>query len=85
MISPDGLLQNQQYVHGVKYDVTMAPHIVVPIILYLIRHQGTIYTSEAIQRFSWWPKLCHDIKNIYTGATFMPLIYLIWPNTQNNT
>ena len=24
-------------------------------------HQGTIHILEAIRRFYWWPKLCHDI------------------------
>ena len=56
MTSPDGLLQKQQYVHGLKYDVTVAPHSIVPIILYEFhnskRHQGTIHTFQAI-RFYW--------------------------------
>ena len=32
IISPDGLLQKQQYLHGLNYDVTIAPWSVAPII-----------------------------------------------------
>ena len=65
MISPYGLLQNQQYVHGLKYDVTVVPHSVLPVILCQFHnskgHQGTIHTFQAIRRFYWWPKLHQEI------------------------
>ena len=65
MIFPDGLLQKQQYAHGLKYDVIIAPHSMVPVILHEFHnskgHQGTILTFEAIRRFYWWAKLCQDI------------------------
>ena len=58
MISADGLLQKQQYIHGMKHDVIIACSI-IPIILHEFHnskdHQGTI------RRFHWWPKLCQDI------------------------
>ena len=48
MISDDGLLQKQQYVHGLKHDVIIAPHSIIPIILHEFHnskgHQGTIHT-----------------------------------------
>ena len=53
MISLDGLLQKkQQYVYGLKYDITVAPCSVVPVNLHEFHnskgHQGTIHTFEAI-------------------------------------
>ena len=52
MISSDGLLQKQHYVHRLKYDVTIAPHSVVPVILYEFHnskgHQCTIHTFETM-------------------------------------
>ena len=66
MISPDGLLQ-KQYVHELKYDVTIAPHSIIPIILHEFHnwkgHQGTVCTFKAIRRFYWWPKSHMDIVN----------------------
>ena len=65
MISPDGLLQKQQYVHGIRYDDTIAQHSIVPVILHEFHNSKgypeTIHTFGAIRRFYWWPKLCQDI------------------------
>ena len=65
MISTDGLLQKQQYIHGLKHDFVTAPHSIVQTILNdfhnLKGHQGTIHTFEAIRRFYQWPKLHQDI------------------------
>ena len=44
MISTDGLLQKQQYIHGLKHDIVEAAHSIVPTILHefhnLKGHQG---------------------------------------------
>ena len=60
VISANGMVQKQQYVHGLKYDVTIAPHSIIPIILLEFHnckgHQGTIHTFEAIRRSYWQPK-----------------------------
>ena len=65
MISPDSLLQKQQYVHRLKYDVTIVPHSIVPVILHESHNskgnQDTICTFEAIRKFYWWQRLCQDI------------------------
>ena len=67
IISPDGLLQKQQYVHGLKHDVTTALNSIIPVILHEFqnskRHQGTTGTFEAIRIFYWWTKLCQYIVN----------------------
>ena len=60
-MSASGILQNQQYYHGLKQDVTIAPHSLVPTILHDFHdskgYQGTIYAYEATRRSYWWPKL----------------------------
>ena len=65
VISANGLLQKQQYVHGLKHDVTIALCSIVPLILYEFSnfkgYQGTINMFEAIARSYWWPKLCQDV------------------------
>ena len=65
MISPDGFLQKQQYIHGLKHDIVIALHSIVPTILHEFHnskgHQETILTFKAIRRFYLWPKLCQDI------------------------
>ena len=52
-ISTDGILQKQQYICGLKIDITMAPYSIVPVILYEFHnckgHQGTIHMFEAIR------------------------------------
>ena len=48
MIFPDGLLQKQQYIHGLKYDVTITLYSIVPVILHGFHnskgHPGTNHT-----------------------------------------
>ena len=65
MIFPGSLLQKQQYINGLKHDVTIPLHSVVPVILHEFHnskaHQGTIHTFEMIWRFYWWPKFHQDI------------------------
>ena len=65
MNSADGILQKQQYIHGLKHDVIIVPHSLVPVILHEFYnskgHEGTIHTFVVIRRFYWWPKLCQDI------------------------
>ena len=34
IMSVSGILQKQQYVHGLQHDVTIAPHSLVPTILH---------------------------------------------------
>ena len=57
MISTAGLLQQQQYIYGLKHDVVVAPCTVIPTILHefnnLKGNQGTICTFKAIRRFYW--------------------------------
>ena len=61
----NGILQKQQYIHGLKCDITIAPCSVVPIIVHKFHdskgRQRTIHTFEAIRRSYWWPKLWQDI------------------------
>ena len=65
VISANGILQKQQYVHGLKYVVTIVPHSVVPIILHEFQNcrviKGTFHTSEVIRKSHWWPNLCPDV------------------------
>ena len=68
--APDGLLQKQQYVHGLKYYVIIAPHSILQVTLHEFQnsrwHQGKIHTFDQIRRFYWWPTFCQDIvKHIY--------------------
>ena len=60
-----GILQKQQYIHGLKHDVTIAGYSLVPTTLHEFHnskgHQGTICTFGAIQRPYWSPKLWIDI------------------------
>ena len=48
MISPDGPLQKHHHVHGLKDNVTVALHSVIPVILHEVHnskgHQGAIHT-----------------------------------------
>ena len=64
-MSANGILQKQQYTHGLKHDVTMAPHSLITTILHDFQdskvHQGIKLTFEAIRRFYWWPKLWQNI------------------------
>ena len=64
-MSENDILQKQHYIHGLKHDVTIAPHSPVPTILHEFHdfkcHQGTIHTFEAIRRSYLWPKLWQDI------------------------
>ena len=64
IMSANGILQKQQYFYGLKHDVTIAPHSLVPTILHEFHDskgfQGTIYTFEVIRSY-WWPKLWQDI------------------------
>ena len=57
----DGVLQKHWCVHCLQHDITIAPHSLVPTLLYEFHepkgHQGNIHTFEAIRRSYWWPKL----------------------------
>ena len=65
IMSVNGILQKQQYIHGLKHDVTIAPQSLIPTTLHEFHdskgHQGTIHTHDAIRRSFWWPKLWQDI------------------------
>ena len=67
MISPDGPLQKQQYVHGLKYDVTMATHSVVPIIPHEFHDskqpQGTIH-KRILLVAQIMPRYCKIYKHV---------------------
>ena len=62
IMSTNGILQKQQYTHGLKHDITIAPYSLVPTILYELHdskgHQGTMHPFQALRRSYWWPKLC---------------------------
>ena len=64
-MSANGILQKQEYIPGLKYDITTAPQSIIPTILYEFHdskgHQGTIHTFEATRRSYWWPGLWQDI------------------------
>ena len=64
IMSANGILQKQQYIHGLKFDITIAPHLLLPTILHGFHdskcHQGTICTCEEIRSY-WWPGLGQDI------------------------
>ena len=65
VISANGILQQEQYIHCLKHDVTIALHSIVPLILHEFYnckyHQGTICTFEAIEISYWSPKLHDDV------------------------
>ena len=65
IMSANGILQKQQYIHGSEKEITRAPHSLVPTILHEFHdskcHQGTIHTCEVNRRSYWWPKLQQDI------------------------
>ena len=48
MISHDGLLHTKQDVHGLKYDVSIDLHCILPVILHAFDNstgnQGTVHT-----------------------------------------
>ena len=54
IMSANGVLQKQQYIHGLKHDVTIVPHSLVPTFLHEFHdsksHQGAIHTFEVIKR-----------------------------------
>ena len=54
IMSANGILKKQQHVHGLKHDVTIAPHPIAPTILHEVHdskgHQGTSHPFEAIRR-----------------------------------
>ena len=54
IMSANGILK-RQYVHGLRHDVTIAPHSPVPTILHEYHkskgHQRTIHTFEAIRSY----------------------------------
>ena len=64
-MSGNGILQKQQYIHGLKHDVPIAPHSLIPAMLHEFHdakyHQKTIHMFEAIQRSYWGPNLWQDI------------------------
>ena len=54
--------QKQQYLHGLKHDITITPYSIVVIILPDSKgHQGTIHVFKAIGRSYWWSKLHQDV------------------------
>ena len=65
VISANGILQRQKYVHGLKHDVTIAPHSIEPITLHEFHnckgHTGIICTFKAIRRSYQWSKLHQDV------------------------
>ena len=65
MISPDCLLQKQQYIHGLRYDVTIIPYSIIPVILHEYHnskeYQDTLFAFEVTRRFYWWSTLHQDI------------------------
>ena len=65
MISADDCLWKQQYIYGLRHDVIIAPHSIVPIILHEFHnpkgHQGAIHTFKVIRRLYWWPELHQGI------------------------
>ena len=88
MISADCLLQDQKYIHGLKHDVIIAGHSIIPIILHKINysacHQETICIFEAIKRLYWWPNLHNDIGIHVKKCCISAEIYQIYPNTHNS-
>ena len=64
-MSASGILQKQQYIHGSQHYISIAPHSLVPTILYEFHdskgHQETICTFEGIGGSYWWPRLQQDI------------------------
>ena len=51
-MSENGILQKQQYVHGLEYDINITSYSLVPTLLHAFHeskgHQGKIHTFEAI-------------------------------------
>ena len=51
IMSASGILQQQEYFHGLKHDVTIASHSLVPTILHEFHdskgHEGNIHTFES--------------------------------------
>ena len=64
-MSENGIPQKHQYTHGLKHDIAIALHSLVPTMLHEFydfkAYQGTICTFEVIRRSYWWPKLWQDI------------------------
>ena len=64
MTFADGILQKQQFIHGLKHDITIALNSIVPIIYHKFHnckgHQGTIHIFKAIRKSYWFPKLHQD-------------------------
>ena len=65
IMSTSGIPQKHKYIHGLQHVINIAPCSLVPTILHKFYdskgHQITIFTSEAVQRSYWWPKLWQDI------------------------
>ena len=55
ILSVNGILQKNQYIHGLKHDITIAPNSLLPNVLHEFHdskgHHGTICTFEAIRMF----------------------------------
>ena len=79
--------KKQKYLYGLKYDSTVTPGSLIPIILHEFHdsngHQGMIHIFEAMRRIYWWPKLCKDIVKHINRCNICAKIYLIWPNTHD--
>ena len=58
-MSANGILQKQQCVYGLKHDITIVPHSLVPTILheFLVSkdHHGNIGTFEAVRNLNGGP------------------------------
>ena len=62
VISVNSILQKQQYIHGLKQDVTRAPHSIRSFIMHEFYnykvHYRTICMLKTIKRSYCWTKLC---------------------------
>ena len=56
-MSANGILHKQQYIHGLKHDIIIVPHSLVPTILHEFHdskgHQGVIHMFEEIRNSYW--------------------------------
>ena len=88
MISAGGILQKQQYTHGLKHNVIIVPCSFVLVIPHGFHNskvqQETIHTFEAIRRLYYWPKLYQDIMKYINKSDICAINLQIWPNTHKN-
>ena len=69
MISPNGLLEKQQYIHELKYDVTIAPHSVIPVILHESHNskgqKGTTICAVLGRAMAQQPNICKIVQSSF--------------------